>query len=111
MVEWRSGSGMFDDPCSECGVVRSSHNDQMAGHEWQASDHLVLIEEEDNALGMTEAEVNARVRTAGRERRGLYDARLPPPAERRRIREEAGWTQQQVADVLKVSRHTISSFY
>ena len=49
-------------------------------------------------------------KTLDRERRGDYDAPLPPPAERRRIREAAGWTQQQVADELHVSRDLIYRF-
>jgi hypothetical protein len=49
-------------------------------------------------------------RTLDRERRGDYEAPLPPPVERRRIREAAGWTQQQVADELHISRHTVGRF-
>ena len=35
------------------------------------------------------------------------DPPLPPPEERRHIREAAGLTQQKLADVLFVSRYTI----
>jgi hypothetical protein len=70
------------------------------GHRW-----IWTVEVSDDAqLFMTLA------KTLDRERRGDYDAPLPPPPERRRIRVAAGWTQQQVADVLHVSRHAVGRF-
>ena len=100
MVEWLTSSGLFNDPCGLCRVLRLDHDAEAMGHEWRASAFETI----------TDQEAQARIRTFERERRGDYDAPLPPPAERRLIRETVGWTQQQVADRLHVSRHTISKF-
>lgn len=56
---------------------------------------------------LNEPVANAIVRTAERERAGHYPASLPSPANRKLIRERAGWMQQQVADHLQISRHTV----
>jgi len=100
MVEWISSSGMFNDPCFHCGVLRLAHDDETMGHWWVT------------ASWATESDLErmTRGKTRAREDRGDYDAPLPPPAERRRIRETAGWTQQQIADELHISRHTIYRF-
>jgi DNA-binding XRE family transcriptional regulator len=100
IVEWLSSSGMFNDPCRECGVLRFDHDDDAMGHEWIYETSVI----HDQQLLMTIG------KTLDRERRGDYDAPLPPPAERRRVREAAGWTQQEVADELHVSRHTVGRF-
>lgn len=100
MVVWLTSSGLFNDPCGLCRVVRFDHDAAVMGHEWESVPLPT----------MTVQEVQARIRTFMRELRGEYDAPLPLPAERRRIREAAGWTQQQVADELHVSRHTIGRF-
>jgi DNA-binding XRE family transcriptional regulator len=100
MVEWLSSSGLFDDPCRLCGVLRLDHDAEVLGHEWQVPASETI----------TDREVQARINTLMRERRGEYDAPLPSPAERRRIREAAGLTQAEVARKLHVSRHTISKF-
>jgi DNA-binding transcriptional regulator YiaG len=100
MVEWLTSSGLFNDPCDLCRVLRLDHDDELMGHGWHASDSETI----------TEPELQARIRTLMRELRGEYDAPLPPPAERRRIREAAGWTQQHVADELHLSRHTVAKF-
>jgi DNA-binding XRE family transcriptional regulator len=99
-IQWRSDSGLFNDSCDLCRVPRLEHDDDAMGHEWESVPLPT----------MTEQEVQARIRTLMRERRGDYDAPLPPPVERRRIREAAGWTQEQVAKELHASRHTISRF-
>jgi len=91
---------MFNDPCGLCRVLRLDHDDELMGHGWRASASETI----------TDQEFQARIRTLERERRGEYAAPLPPPAERRRIREAAGWTQQEVADELCVSRHTVAKF-
>jgi DNA-binding transcriptional regulator YiaG len=70
------------------------------GHEWRASAFETITDEE----------VQARINTLMRELDGAYDAPLPPPAERRRLRKVAGLTQGEVADKLHLSRHTISKF-
>ncbi len=59
---------------------------------------------------MNEPVSNAMVRTAERERAGEYSAPLSSPANRKLIREQAGWTQQQVADQLGVNRHTVAKW-
>jgi DNA-binding XRE family transcriptional regulator len=100
IVEWLSSSGMFNDPCRDCGVLRLDHDDDAMGHEWIYQLGVVHDQQFLMTIG----------KTLDRERRGDYDAPLPPPAERRRIREAAGWTQQQVADELHVSRHTVGRF-
>jgi DNA-binding XRE family transcriptional regulator len=100
MVEWLSWSGLFDDPCDLCRRRRWEHDDIGMGHGWT---HRVT------GPG-AELYLQARIRTLERERRGEYDAPLPPPSERRRIREAAGWTQQQVADELHLSRHTVGRY-
>jgi DNA-binding XRE family transcriptional regulator len=100
MVEWLRSSGMFNYPCRDCRVLRLDHDDDSMGHRW-----IWTVEvSDDDQLFMTLA------KTLDRERRGDYDAPLPPSSERRRIRVAAGWTQQQVADVLHVSRHAVGRF-
>lgn len=42
-----------------------------------------------------------------RERDGAYEAPLPAPSERRRIREAAGLTQADVAERIGISRHAV----
>ena len=100
MTQWRSDCGMFDTPCGLCWVLQLDHDTEVLGHEWLVPDSEAITDEE----------AQARVRTTVRERNGNYCAPLPPPAERRRIREAAGLTQDQVGDELHISRHTISKF-
>ena len=100
MVEWLSSSGLFNDPCGLCGVLRLDHDAEVLGHEWRAPESEAI----------TDQETQARINTLMRELDGAYDAPLPPPSERRRIREAAGRTQQQIADELHVSRHTVGRF-
>jgi hypothetical protein len=100
MAEWLTSSGLFDDPCGLCGTLRLDHADETMGHEWRAPASETI----------SKAEIQARIRTFERERRGEYSAPLPRAVERRRIRQVARWTQQQVADELHLSRHTIGRF-
>jgi DNA-binding XRE family transcriptional regulator len=44
------------------------------------------------------------------EREGRHNAPLPPPSERKRIREAAGWTQADVGDHLAVNRHAVKMY-
>ncbi|MCJ7782137.1 MAG: helix-turn-helix domain-containing protein, partial [Acidimicrobiia bacterium] len=100
MVEWLTWSGMFNEPCFHCRVLRIDHDDDAMGHLWVPKTYRT------DSTGM----YLARWKTRDREDRGDYDAPLPPPTERRRIREAAGWTQEQVAKELHASRHTISRY-
>ena len=100
MEEWRTAPWLHDYPCRFCGVLRLDHDDEVMGHEWI----FELSVARDERLRMT------ILKTLDREHRGDYDAPLPAPVERRRIREAAGWTQQQIADELHISRHTVGRF-
>ena len=91
---------MWNDPCGLCRVHRLDHDAEVMGQEWRAS----------ASEAITDEEAQARINTLMRELRGDYDAPLPPPSERRRIRDAVGWTQSEVADELHVSRHTVSKF-
>lgn len=97
--EWISASGLFNHRCEICGVDRVNHQEDTLGHWWIPPWET-----------MTQRELHALMRTRGRERRDLYSAPLPSPEERKRIREDARWTQQKVAAALFVSRHTVSRF-
>jgi hypothetical protein len=98
--EWLSSSGLWNVPCGLCRVLRLDHDDDAMGHEWRGSASETI----------TKPESQARVNTLMRELRGEYDAPLPPPTERRRIRRAAEWSQQQAADELHLSRHALAKF-
>jgi hypothetical protein len=98
--EWLSSSGLWNVPCGLCRVLRLDHDDESMGHGWHASDSETI----------TDQESQARINTLMRELRGEYDAPLPPPTERGRIRRAAGWSQQQAADELHLSRHALAKF-
>ena len=91
---------MYDSPCCVCRVPRLDHDAEVQGQEWLAPDSEAITDED----------AQARIRTFAREWSGDYASPLPRPAERRRIRVEAGWTQHQVADELHGSRHTVARF-
>jgi len=84
-------------PCEECAAPWSEH--------WEA-EHRFVLASIDDVWSVPERELNAQVRRGGRRHRGLLDPPLPSPAERKRIREKAGFTQAEVADVLHVSPDT-----
>jgi hypothetical protein len=88
--------------CRHCRILRVDHDDDEMGHEWRFPSTP--------SPKMTPQEVNAAIRMTTRVLRGYYAAPLPPPAERRRIRQAAGWTQEQVASELRISRQYMSSF-
>lgn len=54
--------------------------------------------------------MNSMVRTSARATAGEYDAPLPSPANRKLIREQAGWSQLRVADQLQVSRDAVAKW-
>ena len=92
-MEWRSGHWKRFGACSRCGQAWEDHDPDAMD-----LDHL------------NEPVLNAMIRTAERQRAGVYSAPLPSPANRAPIREKAGWTQQRVADKLRVSRHTVAKW-
>lgn len=100
MAQWLTFPVLFSGPCAMCGVDRADHCDEEMGHEWRDA----------RPPATTKRESNARIRLRMRDRRGDYETPLPPPADRRRIREAAGWTQQQVADELRCSPQAVSSY-
>jgi len=85
-------------PCAPCGRVRAEH---VVGIE-----HPHTLSDEDRER-LTETAMISLTRYSTRLREGKHDPPLSPPAERRRIREAAGFSQQQIADQLHVNRHTV----
>jgi hypothetical protein len=100
MVDWLTFHAALSGPCHLCRVRRVDHDGDEMGHEWR----------DPSPPSTTEQETNTRIRMNMREIRGDYAAPLPPPEERRRIREAAEWTQEQVADALRCSRQAVSSY-
>jgi DNA-binding XRE family transcriptional regulator len=96
-----------DLPCAVCGRLRShpTHDSR----DWQPTgpgSHRFELTPADCAR-LSRVEVGHRMRLETKNHRGLLDPPLPPPAERRRIREAAGWTQEDLGDELGVSRHLV----
>jgi hypothetical protein len=102
MTKWLTFPVEYSGPCGHCRVLRVDHDDDEMGHQWR----FPLTPRPQ----MTPQEVNAGMRMNTRVNRGDYAAPLPPPSERRRIRQVAGWTQEQVAAELRISRQLVSSF-
>jgi DNA-binding XRE family transcriptional regulator len=102
MTKWLTFPVEHSGPCRHCRVRHVDHDDDEMGHEWRSvwTWNAQKTRQED----YTNMRMNTRVL------RGDYAAPLPPPAERRRIRLAAGWTQEQVADELHISRQYVSSF-
>ncbi len=100
MDDWLTFPVVLSGQCSRCRVRHADHDDEEMDHEWRFGWPRSMSERESNILMMMHTKV----------RRGDYDAPLPLPAERRRIRERAKWTQQQFADELHVARHAISTW-
>ena len=100
-MSWRSGSDQFNEPCDRRGRTQSDHT--ATGHGWT---HALAGSDMELTAG-EETYLDARIRNYGRVKRGLYDAPLPPPKERRRIRERAGLTQEKVAEIVHVNRITV----
>ena len=92
------GIRIQDLPCCFCDVKFENH--RSTSHRFGVS--------RDTRERMTETEGHAFTRLLARKLRGEFDPALPTPSDRQRIRLEAGLTQQEVADVLMVSRHTVA---
>jgi len=87
--------------CAICGTQWSDHE--------TVDDHHHRLSQAD--LGrLTGTEMDALIRLTTRHNKGLLAPRLPSPRERQEIRLAAGVTQQQVADALMVSRHTVAKW-
>ena len=103
MVARKRAPNLLDLPCAHCNVPRKNHAEEDEGQH-----HFQLRDADFNRL--TESELGLLIRYNTRRSRGDYDVPLPSAAERRRIRKQAGLTQQDVADILYVSRHTVSKW-
>jgi DNA-binding transcriptional regulator YiaG len=104
---------MFNDPCGVCGVRRLDHDPHQIRHPYRSP---ILDENaqakhpddwEDVPAGSSDLVERAVFRHFEREADGRYDAPLPSPADRKRIRVQAGLAQQDLADRLHVSRNTV----
>ena len=84
--------------CEDCAVSWAEH--------WEADHRFVFASIEDVGR-VADRELNASIRRGSRRRRGLLDPPLPAPAERKRIREAAGFTQADVARVLHVTPYAV----
>ena len=82
-------------PCERCGVPLESHPSENH-HEWE----LRLVDRPD----LTKADISEIVRYTDSRRPSVE---LPPPAERRAIRDDSGWTQSKVSKKLSVSRDAV----
>lgn len=113
-IEWRSGSWAFDQPCLNCGKTRREHDPRHERHQYRTP--AVAPEEIDHDSGFWDFTNDTTGGTAQRalnrhwerEANGAYSAPLPPPCERKRIRERAGLTQEELAKELFVERTTVS---
>jgi hypothetical protein len=85
-------------PCDLCGRVRTDHVEDM--------EHAFGLSREDVAR-LTRTEIRSFVRWSTKVREGEYEPELPSPAERRRIRLAAGFTQEDVGDMLEVSHDLV----
>ncbi|WKZ83195.1 MAG: helix-turn-helix domain-containing protein [Acidimicrobiia bacterium] len=75
---------------------------------WYATDPGWWLRETSRPL--TEVEQNAAIRFNTRRQGGRLDPSLPSPLERASIRSRAGYTQQDIARLLDVSRHTVTKW-
>ena len=88
--------GLYEE-CARCGEPWIGHGNRQ-GHR-----HESPYEFDE----MTDVQVNHRLRLGTFFRKGLLSPKLPLPADRRRIRESAGYTQQDVGEALMVSAHAV----
>ena len=97
---------VFDLACAECNLPLRDHPEGISpypdGH------HATMSDRDLNRLGASE--VRYWMQHSERRRQGEYSVELPPPDERRRIREAAGWTQEDAADELEASRYLLHRF-
>lgn len=102
---------MFNDPCVSCGVRRLDHEPSQIRHRFQTPvlppEAFYECEYWDNLNDTTGGTVERAI-FRNSERAAKYTALLPSPDDRRRIRERAGLTQQELADELFVSRWTVT---
>jgi DNA-binding transcriptional regulator YiaG len=111
LMEWRSESWMFNDPCVSCGVRRLDHPPSQIPHYYQSPalpseafyecDLWGIVH--DSTAGTVE-----RAITRHFDRDARYTAPLPSPEHRKHIRERAGLTQEDLADELCVTRWTVT---
>lgn len=109
-MKWISESWAFNDPCTSCGVLRTEHRPERIRHQYRSplvSDESMIEGAPWDAIWPSNgtAEEKAIVRHA--ERTG-YEAPLPSPNNRRRLREQAGWTQEDIAQEVFVNRTTVA---
>jgi hypothetical protein len=102
---------MFNDPCDICGVLRLDHEPSQIRHRYQSPaippEAFYECEFWDILNDTTGGTVERSI-FGNAERAAKYTAPLPSPDDRRRIRERAGLTQQDLADQLFVSRWTVT---
>jgi hypothetical protein len=104
---------MYNDPCEVCGVRRLDHEPSQIRHRYQTPalppEAFYDCEFWDNLNDTTGGTVERSIMRHGeREGNGGYSAPLPSPEDRKRIRERAGLTQEDLADELLVSRWTVT---
>ncbi len=97
---------VLDLPCAVCQGPLRDHPDGLSPY---ADNHDVEMSAEDEDR-LSESEVDYWVRYSERLRRGEYSIELPPPEERRMIREAPGWTQEDLADELELTRYVAIQF-
>ena len=94
---WQSGCWIGAIRCEECGQPWREHPDFRPSGDSHSSPHRFLCPD-------TGASFQSLMVSLFRERSGAYDAPLPPPSERRTIREAARLSQEDVAERIGVSR-------
>jgi hypothetical protein len=89
-----------DLPCVHCGKTIGRHG---------GADHLIHLAD-DAYEHLTKQEWLRLLAHRRRSNRGDLDPPLPRPRERRRLREAVGLSQEDVGDLIGVSRHMVSRF-
>ena len=100
---WLSGAPILRDvPCGSCGRTRHNHAgiESQLGHTWIPPEDLARYDLTEMRLYSYQA----------REVRGNYDAPLPPPSERREIRECAELTQGELGEEISVNRQSVGQY-
>lgn len=113
-AEWKSESWAFNQPCRECGLSRHEHDPHSIRHvystpgvdpedvdlqpePWHYDNPAFWAFVRDTTAGPAH---RALTRHLEAEANGEYDAPLPSPQERKRIRKALGMTQVDLADEL-----------
>jgi hypothetical protein len=111
-MEWRSESWMFNDSCEVCGVRRLEHEPSQIRHRYRfpalPTGSFYECEFWDIVIDTTGGTTERAIHRHSEREGSQYDAPLPSPVDRRRIRERAGLTQEDLADELCVSRWTVT---